>query len=316
MLLRNFLYILIISFVFISCEKEITVDLPSPKDQIVVEGFIENDVPPYVFLTKNSPYFGTIDINDLDQYYVKGAKIVVSSGEDSVELMEYSASVINLLPEEEKQKLSAYFGVPLDTSMNFPNISIYTIPLEANFVGVVGKSYNLRIEVEGKVLTATTYIPEGITFSKLWVEPHPNPKYDSLVQLRGILKDPDTLGNFYRYFTRKNSQPYTLINQSVFDDLIYNGKEFPIDIPYGFERNSDEDFDFNTFGYWNKKDTCYVKLCMIDRAHYNFWRTLENELNNQGSPFGSFTRIRTNINGGLGIWGGYSSSTSVYYPEE
>lgn len=316
MLLRNFLYILFISFVIVSCEKEITVDLPSPKDQIVVEGFIENDVPPYVFLTKNSPYFGTIDINDLDQYYVKGAKIVVSSGEDSVELMEYSASIINLLPEEEKRKLSSYFGVPLDTSLNFPNISVYTIPLDVNFVGVIGKTYNLRIEAEGKVLTATTYIPNSVGLKDLSVRPHPDPKYDSLVELRAMLQDPDTLGNFYRYFTRKNSQPYTLINNSVFDDLILNGKNFPLGIPYGFERNSDVDFDFNTFGYWNKKDTCYVKLCVIDRPHYDFWRTLENELNNQGSPFGSFTRIRTNINGGLGIWGGYSSTISVYYPKE
>ncbi|HUH73892.1 MAG TPA: DUF4249 family protein [Chitinophagales bacterium] len=313
---RKFLLILFIFTVIISCEKEISVDLPLPKDQIVVEGFIENDVPPYVFLTKNSPYFGEVDINDLDQYFVKGAKIIVSTGTDSVELMEYSADIINLLPEEEKQMLSEVFGVPLDTSMNFPNISIYTVPLGVDFVGVIGKTYDLRIEAEGKLLTATTYIPHGIAFSKLWVEPHPNPIYDTLVQLRGILKDPDTLGNFYRYFTKKNSQPYTLINQSVFDDLIYNGKEFPIDIPYGFERNSDVDFDFKTFGYWNIKDTCYIKLCMIDRAHYNFWRTLENELANQGSPFGSFTRIRSNINGGIGIWGGYSSSMGIYYPEE
>lgn len=102
MLLRNFFIFILISFAIISCEKEITVDLPSPKNQIVVEGFIENDVPPYVFLTKNSPYFGTVDINDLNQYYVKGAKIVVSSEEVLVKIMEYSASIINLLPEEEK----------------------------------------------------------------------------------------------------------------------------------------------------------------------------------------------------------------------
>ena len=316
MLLRNFFIFILISFAIISCEKEITVDLPSPKDQIVVEGFIENDVPPYVFLTKNSPYFGSIDINDLDLYYVKGAKIVVSSGNDSVELVEYSASIINLLPFEEKQKLSEIFGVPLDTNFNIPNISVYSIPLNSEFVGEIGKTYHLRIEVEGKVLTASTYIPNGVSVYDLSVEPHTNPKYDSLVLLRGRINEPDTLGNFYRYFTRKNSQPYTLNNNSVYDDLIFNGKDFPLDIPYGIDRNTDEDFDFNTFGYWNKKDTCYVKFCVIDRPHYDFWRTLENELNNQGSPFGSFTRIRTNINGGLGIWGGYSSTLSVYYPQE
>lgn len=317
MTVKNIYIVWLLAFALISCEKEITVNLPKPSEQIVVEGYIENDLPPYVYLTKNSPYFGDFDVNDLSKYFVKGARIVVSTETDSVELVEYSSELIQLLPEEERLALSQFFGLPLDTNFQLPNISVYTIPLESEFVGEFGKTYRLKIEVDGKVLTSSTTIPQPVSFQSLWTVPHPNPQYDSLVELKGRLKDPDTLGNFYRYFTRKNSQNYTKGFQTVFDDLLYNGREFDIQIPYGWERFAeDQEFDFNTFGFWNKKDTCYVKLCVIDKAHYDFWRTLENELGNQGSPFGTFTRIRTNIKGGIGIWGGYASSVSVYTPTE
>lgn len=300
----------------ISCEKEITVRLPQPQDQIVVEGYIENDLPPYVFLTKNSPYFGEFDVNELNKYFVSGAKITVFTDTDSVELVEYSSTLINLLPEEEKLELSKFFRIPLDTNLQIPEISVYTVPLESSYVGKIGETYHLRIEAEGKVLTSTTTIPQPVNFDRLWTTPHPNPKYDTLVQLKGHIQDPDTIGNYYRYFTKKNTGYYTKGFQTVFDDLLVNGQSFDIQVPYGWDRFAeDQEFDINTFGFWHKNDTCYVKLCVIDRAHYDFWRTLENELGNQGSPFGTFTRIRTNIRGGLGVWGGYASSFSVYYPE-
>jgi hypothetical protein len=305
------------TLILLSCEREITVDLPTPKDQIVVEGYIENGLPPYVFLTRNSPFFGGIDLNDLSAYFVRGAKIVVSEGDNQVELVEYSSDLINLLPEDEKKALADLFGISLDSTGLLPDFSIYSVPLSSTFVGEFGKKYDLYILADGKELRATTSIPFPVTFDSLWVEPHPNPENDTLVNLYGQIKDPDTTGNYYRYFTRRNSGPYVTGFTTVFDDIVINGKLFPIQIPYGVDRTDrDQEFDPNTFGYWKKGDTCYVRLSMLDRPHYEFWRTLENERNNQGSPFGSFTKVKTNIKGGLGIWGGYGSSINVYIPQE
>ncbi|MEL6924369.1 MAG: DUF4249 family protein [Bacteroidota bacterium] len=45
----------------------------------------------------------------------------------------------------------------------------------------------------------------------------------------------------------------------------------------------------------------------IDAAHFDFWSTLEFNAVNQG-PFSAYTRIASNVEGGLGIWGGYSVS--------
>lgn len=314
--LSGILTILFSVMTFISCEREITVNLPKPKEQIVVEGYIENGLPPYVFLTRNSPFFGGIDLNDLSAYFVRGAKVIVSNGTEEVELVEYSSELINLLPEEERKQLADLFGISLDSTGTLPSFSLYSIPLSSTFVGEIGKTYSLYILADGKELTSTTSIPFPVAFDSLWVLPHPNPDNDTLVRLYGQLKDPDTLGNFYRYFTKRNSGPYVTGFSTVFDDLVINGKSFPIQVPYGIPRSEfDQDFDPNTFGYWKKMDTCYVRLAMIDRDHYNFWRTLENERANQGSPFGSFTKVRSNIKGGLGIWGGYATTINVYTPK-
>ncbi|MCO5248052.1 MAG: DUF4249 domain-containing protein [Chitinophagales bacterium] len=315
----NFLHIVLLFVLMMTaCEKEITVHLPTPEDAIVVEGYIENDLPPYVYLTKNSAYFGDFDVNDLGEYFVKGAKITVSNGKDSVELMEYSSDLISLLPDSQRVELSKFFGIPLDSNMHLPDISVYTIPLNSTFVGEIGKTYFLRIEIGGKVITSRTSIPNPVAFMSLRENPHPNPKNDTLIQIIGHIKDPDTLGNFYRYFTRKNSLPYyTKGIETVLDDIFANGKEFDIQVPYGWDRYAeDQEFDVNTFGYWHKGDTCYIKLSMIDKASYEFWKTLENELRNQGSPFGSIQKIRSNINGGLGIWNGMGSTMNIYYSKK
>jgi hypothetical protein len=307
----------LLAVLIVSCEREINVNLPQPKEQIVIEGYIENGFPPYVFITRNQPFFGGIDLNDLSSYFVRGAKVVVRNGLNEVELVEYSSTLINLLPPEERQQLADLFGITLDSTGNLPDFVIYSVPFNSNFVGEVGKSYDLYVLADGKELTATTSIPGPVGFDSLWVRPHPNPQNDTLVQLFGQITDPDTLGNFYRYFTKRNSGPYVTGFNTVFDDLIINGGSFPIQIPYGISRTDrDQTFDINTFGYWKKGDTCYVRLAMIDRAHYNFWRTLEAERANQGSPFGSFIIVRTNINGGLGVWGGYGSTVNVYIPKE
>ena len=64
-------------------------------------------------------------------------------------------------------------------------------------------------------------------------------------------------------------------------------------------------------------DTITVQWDAIDFAQFDFWRTLEFELGNQGSPFATPVTIQSNIKGGTGIWGGYSltSKTLIVPPQ-
>ena len=46
----------------IACEKDIDIVLSEGEEDIVVYGFIEQDLPPMVVLTKSLPVFSTTDI--------------------------------------------------------------------------------------------------------------------------------------------------------------------------------------------------------------------------------------------------------------
>ena len=57
-------------FILISCQEEITLDLPQTTDKLVVEGTIEAGYPPYLILTRNQGYFETIDINTYNNLFI------------------------------------------------------------------------------------------------------------------------------------------------------------------------------------------------------------------------------------------------------
>lgn len=60
-------------------------------------------------------------------------------------------------------------------------------------------------------------------------------------------------------------------------------------------------------------DVIVVKFCTIDKAHYEFWRTFETAVAGVSNPFAAPTTVRTNVKGGLGIWGGYGISLDTIY---
>ena len=148
------------------------------------------------------------------------------------------------------------------------------------------------------MLTATTVIPDLLVLDSLYYEPHENPDADSLVQLVAKFNDPDTIGNYIRFFTQRNSEE--MYAAFAFDDRFFNGEAltFPIQRAEG----PDAEFDADTYCYFGKGDTAIVKWTSITKATYDFWNTLDYETNS-GGPFGAATVIKSNVTGGLGIWG-------------
>lgn len=300
---------------FVACEKEINLKVPNPKNAYVVEGHIENGIPPYVLLTKNAAFYGNINLNNLASYFVSGAHITVSTGRDTVHLQEYSGALIHSLSDSVAIALAAQFGINISSAADFPPITIYTVsPADTGFVGQVGKQYDLNIEIGGKEITATTSIPIPVFFDSLWIRPHPNPALaDSFFQVYGRLYDPPAQGTFYRYFTKADHEAFLINDRSVFDDALVNGGKIEIFIPKGHPVGSIGSTDFNRAGYWNISDTiCTIKLCVIDKPHYDFWHTVEANRSSQGNPFGSSVYVQSNVVGAYGVWGGYGSITGSY----
>jgi hypothetical protein len=282
----KFLYLVLISMMpLFSCEKAITFDLDEPEPKLVVEATIENGERPMVILSKSLNFFSTIDLSVLSNSFVHNAEIFVSNGILTHRLKEYN--------------------IPVGGGFSLYYYSVDSSNLPTAFVGELNRQYSLRIVSEGKEYAASTTIP-NITKridSLFWRQaPAGNPPEKVVLMVKAA--DPPGLGDYVRYYTRQNSQPFYPGLASVFDDQVIDGTSYEVQVERGVDRNSNIPEDYNFF---NKGDTVTLKLCNIDKATFDFWRTMEFTFANIGNPFASPTKVISNIsNGGLGYFGGYA----------
>lgn len=268
----------------ISCEKNVTVKVPEGKEEIVVEGYIEPGQAPLVIISKTLPFFGEINTNDVIQNLITNATVIINDGSVT------------------------------DTLLGFSGL--YT---SATLRGQVGKRYALTVLANGKTLTAVTTIPNPVSFDSVWWKV--DGERDSLGFCWAKLSDPDTLGNCYRIFTQrinrytygtevgkiKDSTIIAVGGGASFEDKFINGRSFDLSFARGSFNFSEREDDNNEERFFFKRgDTIVVKFCSIDRDHFNFWRKEESQVSSNGNPFGSPQPVVGNINGGLGVWGGYS----------
>ncbi len=275
----------IILFFLNACEKNVTVEIPGSEPLVVVEGYIETGKNPILVLSKTLPFFGTINTSTVFQQTLQGARVIIDD------------------------------GTITDTLDQIPGIGVYT---STRITGTELTTYKLRIEIEGKILTAVTHIPAAIALDSVWFKV--NGTRDSLGFAWAHLSDPDTLGNHYRWFAQRINK-YTFGSDigkmkdsiliapsgSVFEDKFINGKSFDIGYQRGTIGNPTKEDDLNDEKFFYKTgDTIVIKFCTLDRAHFEFWRTEETQVANNGNPFASPAPVIGNIEGGLGIWGGYA----------
>ena len=304
LLLRNILA-LTLFVAFLSCEEEFTPDITTEPQDIVVEGYIETgdfSLPPYVLLTRSQPFFTELDLGNFDNFFVHDALVTVFDGTETTTLEEVCWDDFDEEQQEFLNSLLAQSGIGgLDSIPG--NLCVY-VDLDFELTGEIGKTYDLSIEVEGKLLTASTTLQNRVPLDSLKFVIPDGEVSDSLRELRVIVNDPVDEVNFYRYFTSVNGDNYIPGFNSVADDALFNGQVFEFPLPKGEPRNSTA--GQASFGLYKIGDTVSVKWTTIDEPNFNFWNTLEFNAINQG-PFASYTRVETNIKGGIGIWGGYSA---------
>lgn len=285
--MKKFLAALIILFIFSSCEKTINFNLKQVEPVLVVDANIENDLPPVVILTNSLNYFDTIDSAIVNNLFVHNADVYVSNGRLTHKLKEYA--------------------VPVTTS----GITLYTYSVDSSdlstaFLGELNTTYTLRIVSGDKEYNATTTIPAiAKKPDSLWWKKAPFQEDTTRIILMVKSTDPPGLGNYVRYFTKKNREPLYPGLNSVFDDQVIDGTTYELEVQPGVDRNFPGSIDDNFF---NRGDTITLKLCNIDRATYNFWNTWEFSNQSIGNPFASPNKISGNIsNGALGAFYGYGA---------
>ena len=262
-----------------SCEKEIEIELDETLPKLVVDGSIENGRPPLIVLNKSLEYFGTLSSDALLQSFVRKADVTISTNGQIFKLIEDSVRV----------------------DRNF--LYYYTQPL---LIGKLNTRYTLTIKTGSQTFTAETTIP-SITRSidSLWWEKVTIEKDSSYARLKMKTTDKPGFGDYNRYFTQQNKDQFFPGLNSVFDDQIIDGRTYTIAVDKGVNKN----LPFEEANlYFKRGDTATLKLCNIDKATYDFWRTFEFNFQSIGNPFSSPIKVLGNISGNaLGYFGGYAA---------
>ena len=289
--MKHLVLLFVICTLFFSCEKNIDFKLKDAPAVLVVNAQIENGQAPTVALSKSLDYFGAISPEILAGSFVHNADITMSNGTLTHKLKEYT--------------------VPLGNGYFIYYYSIDSASLATAFIGEFNKQYNLTIKVDGQVYTAKTTVP-ALTkiFDSLWTSPPP-PNVDTskrILMARAI--DPPGLGNYVRYYTKKNSERFLPGFNSVFNDEVVDGTTYQGQVDPGVDRNLPMPTGDDKF--FARGDTISFKLSDIDKATYTFWNTWEFNQQSIGNPFSQPGKVIGNIsNGALGAFCGYASKVET-----
>jgi hypothetical protein len=168
--------------------------------------------------------------------------------------------------------------------------------------GEPGKTYTLTVEYSGQTVTAVTTIPRPVPLSDIKVTRSAD--NDTLFQISAYINDDSSEKNYYKFFTRvtnKEGRFYSSFLGTI-DDAIVKDSQTAIPVYKGVH------FTYTTkfIPFYSIDDTVQVKFTQIPQHGFDFWNSYENEITNGQNPlFPSNTNLKSNVQGGLGIWCGY-----------
>lgn len=276
----HYFTILLFFFLTTGCTPEFDFGDIDFEPQIIVEGWIENGGVAHVCLTQSLTLNMDTEDTNMANIPIRWAKVTVSDG-----------------IEEE--------------ILTGRKDSRYTPPFiyQGNRIkGEVGKTYSLKVEYSGRVITASTIIPPVVPIRQISVTPCS--ENDTLYQIEATFKDDSTQTDFYKAFCQvipDETRFYASFMGTVSDEVLHN-HEARLQINKGMRYTKLGEYT----PYYSLNDTALIKLTHLPEEGFRFWSDYENEIINGKNPlFPSNTNLSTNIHGGKGIWCGYGVDTRL-----
>lgn len=262
---------------------------PDPKltqftQELVVEGSIETGRFSRVFITRNIPYYVQLDSADFMYLMIRQASVFVSDG-------------------ERQEALTLRYDENLFPPFYYQGTQIR---------GEAGKTYSLTINHGSETqLRATTTLPPAVQVDSIWFQPIASNPERGTINLRII--NPNT-GYHYRILTMIQSEqsryyPTLIAN---FSAALFNDSIQILSLRKGPESYMELD---SVEYYFSSSDTIHVKVCTMDDAQLEFWSSYQQEVAGGSNPFTASARsLVSNIEGGLGNWGGYGVTLYKFIP--
>lgn len=256
-----------------------TEDEAFPEAELVVEGWIEEDGYPVVYLGESRPPQETDEV-DIRDYIVRWGIVTISDGTNTVTLTGTYTS-------------DAYHPYRYESF---------------NIKGEAGKTYRLKAEYNGRSVTAVTTIPAATALDSVRIIKSDN---DTLYSLKAYFVNSSPAENYYALFSRRrhNDPDFLLSFMGVVNCGTTAGK-IAADVFRGSSMLTEQDKKSTI--YFASGDTVDVKLCRMDRTSYQFWDSYSNLQNLSTNMFFPYTNnLQSNIAGGKGYWCGYGTSSAM-----
>lgn len=197
--------------------------------------------------------------------------------------------------------------------------SYYSIPARPLPI-VVGQTYKLTVKLpNGQQASSSCTIPaavfpKAITFDSLTENSGRTKRYYVKTQWQ----DPANQTNYYqmagifRYTTssskdeRYNGLSFDDENRGLFSDAGLDGTEFPSG--RAFIASASTSTQRSNFNNQYKTAVVTVNLISIDQAYYRYQEAVIRQRRSRNNPFAEPVLIPSNIEGGLGCFGGYNNA--------
>jgi hypothetical protein len=294
----RFFFITALVVSFMSCERNFDIQLEENEPQLVVEAYINNELPlfNYVILGRSQGYYE----NGFENLPVTGATVSITEGTlTDNNVYSWNQATKKRLKEG---KLPQY-GNTLLPGVYFDSVLSTNQPNRA-LKGTPGKHYLLEIESGGKRYSAITQLLPVVPVDSLTSGYHyiDNDDDSTLTKARITVhyQDPDTVGNTQLHYWRHG---YDLdvfgwggLGANRFTpgtDELVNGQYIRLTHSNGFLL----------------KDSVNYFLVSVERKVYNFWDSFNKARSNNG-PFSTPVKLLNTIDGDnvIGCFSGFSVS--------
>lgn len=306
--------ILFISFFFfLSCSKEVKIDIPGYTSQLVVDGTIETNGNPLVLLSQSANIYSETNLSSYLNNFITNADVKVVHGIDT-----FNLSPMNIidLPLASQKKLAEMLEIGYNEVISLP-IKVYS---NVELIATANSSYELIIKYDSKTYKSTTFIPLPSSLDNIYWKPElSNPMYG---KSWARLSDNSTQYDAYKWEVKrinKNADNEDLdiifrkTNDAYFDDRYFNGQSFDFSYDNPLKRK-DSTHLIEYKRYYRMGDSVVVKFSKMDLNTFTFFQKKSAQLSSNGNPFGSPINITSTISGGaLGIWAGFSPYYDTLY---
>ncbi|MEM6345853.1 MAG: DUF4249 family protein [Bacteroidota bacterium] len=306
--------ILLIALSFASCEQIIDPNDPNYKTELFVYGFVGPDELPQIILTETRPNEGWFE-QIIEVNYPKGLNAsILANGEQQM--------------LDEKEGISTFYNIAnraIDTS--------FTVQYVGNRVLPDSGTYELRLQYQGQEISATTQVPKRVQIDTIYPKTiryeDSGGSWEQKV-LVAEFQDPAGTAEGYRiHFGYKGQRRVATFDSEGqflgFNDTI-KVEESNVRFTVSDVGIDGQKMEMNFRPYFNIIPSYDTLPDGSVERYYPLWVYLETQSNEMqafqesveaqslgyGDPFIEPTFIKSNVRGGLGIFGAFQKSDTVW----